>query len=38
MLLKAEAHNALGETEKALDLSNAIRERAELPGLTNRRL
>ncbi|MDX1752731.1 MAG: RagB/SusD family nutrient uptake outer membrane protein [Salinimicrobium sediminis] len=34
MLLKAEAHNALGETEKALDLLNTIRERAELPGLT----
>ena len=34
LLLKAEAHNALGETDKALMLLNEIRERAELPAIT----
>lgn len=33
ILLKAEAHNALGETTQALDLLNTIRERAGLEGL-----
>lgn len=33
ILLKAEAHNALGETAQALDLLNIIRNRAGLPEL-----
>ena len=34
ILLKAEAHNAIGETAEALTLLNSIRERAELPEIT----
>ncbi|WP_299670418.1 RagB/SusD family nutrient uptake outer membrane protein [uncultured Polaribacter sp.] len=33
MLLKAEAHNKLGDTNEALRLLNLIRERADLPEL-----
>lgn len=33
MLLKAEAHAALGQSEEALELLNQIRRRAGLPGL-----
>ncbi len=34
ILLKAEAHNKLNETDEALDLLNAVRDRAGIPELT----
>ena len=34
MLLKAEAHNKLGDTDEALSLLNLIRKRADIPELT----